>query len=636
MKFIRLAALVVLGLVALGLFSLNSNVTAQSGKVLVTSTHEDLKGATSYIASNNGANNTIWNAYVWGWTHTTLYGLTVPGFSPFPAIAETFASPFTQEGNFFVSTVKLLGGLKWSDGTPLTAEDVAWTFNSFVQVNPVTGNALSLDLGGNFPAWYDAEFIDHVEAVDPTTVKFFFKKRPGLARWEFGALMSPIFPKHYWEKRFNEALASADPVRTLSAYDGTDEPAAGAFKFRQWQPGAFAEIEANPNYFFKGTLNREYGPTGAAGHWERLPNGLERSSGDLTELLIEYTTGPFVDGVLFNLFGTQAAAALAVISGDADYHFNPLGYGLALLNQLKAAKGVRVLSNADNGVFYLSFNLRKTPFNYLEFRKAVQCVIDKEFVATEQLQNLVIPSYNVVPPGNGFWYRPLTEAEKAEACVGMSEADRLARARQLLQGAGFKFEEGILVADPEGNEIPQLELLHPNAAYDNNRNIFGLHITDRLQKLGVPITDVPAGFNNIVTRVFDLQDFDMWQLGWALSFYPDYLEAFFHSRNTAPGGNSPQGGVCSARENAINGCQDKFDKLAIDFLAETDINKAQQMAYELQRLVFENVAYVPTHHIIVNDAYRADRINWQGLEDKPLLGGFSNSLSLGQLSLVVK
>jgi ABC-type transport system substrate-binding protein len=500
-------------------------------------------------------------------------------------------------------------------------------------------------------------------------------------------LLSPIFPKHYWEDRFEEAFASEDPVRTLLAFDGADEPSAGAFTFSRWEPGAFAEVAANPEYSFKGTITREYkDEAGAiAGYVEILPDGTTRYTGaaisthDNTdpdndpntvdpcehnqdqrieakspaehavdkngdgficlhidaELALELETGPFVDAVIYSLFGSQASAALAVVAGDIDYHFNPLGYGFETLRQLEETPGVRVLKNASNGVFYLSFNMRKSPFNYVEFRRAVRCVIDKEFVAEELLAGLVIPAYSPVPPGNAFWHRPLTPEEKEIACIGLSEEERLARARQMLTDAGFQFdEEGILAADPEGNPIAQQELLHPNAAYDNNRNIFGLHIVDRLQKLGVPVRDVPAGFNNIVTLVFDEQDFDMWQLGWGLGVYPDYLEAFYHSRNTAPGGNAPQGGVCGAREDALTGCQQEFDALADQFLAEQDARKAQEIAFELQRLVFHWAAYVPTHYVQQQDAYRADRINWQGLEDFPILDGMQ--AGAGYRSIVKK
>ncbi len=629
MKHLRFLALAVLSLALLG-FGFGYGGTAQEENVFITAIHSDLKGAHSYISSNAGPNNTVWNFYVWSGTHPSLYGLSTLGLQPVPALAKDFASPLTQEGDFWVSTVELLQGVQWSDGTEITAEDVAWTFNSFLRTNPATGNAFSLDLGGNYPAWYDAEFIDRVEAVDKYTVKFYFKKKPGLARWEFGALLSPIFPKHYWEARFEEAFASEDPVKTLLAFEGQDEPSAGAFQFSRWEPGAFAEVVANPNYSFRGTITREYRDAEGkiVGYEEVLPEnlgGLVRTVGTTegVEVALELETGPFVDAVLYNLYGQQSTAALAVVAGEVDYHFNPLGYGFETLRQLEETPGVRVLRNASNGVFYLSFNLRKSPFNYVEFRRAVRCVIDKEFVANELLAGLVIPAYSPVPPGNAFWHRPLTEEEKAEACIGLTEEERIARARQLLIDAGFQFdaEKELFVADPEGNPITEMELLHPNAAYDNNRNIFGLHIVDRLQKLGFPVRDVPAGFNNIVTLVFDEQDFDMWQLGWGLGVYPDYLEAFFHSRNTAPGGNAPQGGVCSPRENELTGCQEEFDRLADQFLAEQDARKAQQIAFELQRLVFEWAAYVPTHYVQQQDAYRADRINWQGLEEFPVLDG---------------
>lgn len=61
--------------------------------------------------------------------------------------------------------------------------------------------------------------------------------------------------------------------------------------------------------------------------------------------------------------------------------------------------------------------------------------------------------------------------------------------------------------------VPEIELLHPNAAYDNRRNIFGLHLEEVANQIGIPVRSVPTGFNVIVSRVFVEQDFDMWQLG---------------------------------------------------------------------------------------------------------------------------
>jgi len=204
-------------------------------------------------------------------------------------------------------------------------------------------------------------------------------------------------------------------------------------------------------------------------------------------------------------------------------------------------------------------------------------------------------------------------------------------ARIFVGQAGEKVTPGRGIIDPEGNKVPLLEHLHPNAAYDNNRNIFGLHIVDRMNLLGIPVRDVPAGFNNIVTLVFDEQDFDQWQLGWGLGVYPDWLVVFFHSRFTTPGNYSPQDGVCSSRENALNGCQENFDALADQFLEEQDIQRARDLAFELQRLIYENAAYIPTHYVIQWDAFRADRVNWQGLEDQKIFDGLQGGAAYRSL-----
>jgi len=632
MKFIRFVALLVLGLVFVLGLNAQINVQAQGGGTFVAATHEDLKGAQNYISSISGANNTVWNAYVWAGKHPSLYGVTILGQTPFPSMATGFVpvTTFKKQGDFFVNEVKILQGAKWSDGVEITAEDWAFTFNELnrkIASGPDAGKSLALALG--FGSTIE-DFIERVEAVDRYTVRFVLKKEPGLGTWEFGFLQSAVYPKHYWESRFQQAFASENPVQVLLGLEGADEPSAGALQFKQWRPGSFAETVANPNYSFKGTVAREYE---GGGYQETLPanlGGTTRSVGNTSgQPILETTDGPFVDGVIYSLFGSQALGAQAVIQGDADFAFNPLGYGVATLRQLQQAANVKVFKNADRGVFYMSFNLRKSPFNYVNFRKAVRCVVDKEFVANELLSGLVLPTYTPVSPVFGAGHRELTEQDRAEACIGLSEDARLARARQLLQEEGFQFDaQGKLTKDPQGNSVPELQLLHPNAAYDNNRNIFGIHIVDRLNKLGVPVKDVPAGFNNIVTLVFDDQDFDMWQLGWRFdSPIPLFLWDLFNSVNATPPNAAAQGGVCSAREDAINGCQQKFDELSNQLLAEQNLDKVNEIAVQLQKMIFDNVAYVETHNLQLTEPFRTDRVAWQGLEK--LDGKVANGLQGG-------
>ena len=119
--------------------------------------------------------------------------------------------------------------------------------------------------------------------------------------------------------------------------------------------------------------------------------------GDVT---LEYTTGPYVNNVVFTIYGSQDAAFLAMIDGEVDYVLNPLSVAQGLRQQAESTGEITTLTNADNGLFYLAFNMRKAPFDDAAFREAVDIVLDKEFVASNILQSSVIPAYAIVPGGN--------------------------------------------------------------------------------------------------------------------------------------------------------------------------------------------------------------------------------------------
>jgi len=347
----------------------------------------------------------------------------------------------------------------------------------------------------------------------------------------------------------------------------------------------------------------------AQAHWDNTNTLMEeikeRVPGETT---IDFAPGPYIDAVIYNIYGTMSAAALAVIAGDVDFHLNPLGYELGLRRQLEEAENVEVIVNTSNGFYYLSWNMRKPPFNNLYFRKAIDCVIDREYVTEQLLQGVAYPGYTPVPPGNGYWYKPPSEEEKDARCIGFSEAEKVARAVEYLKQGGFTWEvepqvnpdgtvtpgRGIML---NGELIPELELIHPNAAYDNRRNIFGLHVAKRANILGIPVRSVPTGFNVIVSRVFVEQDFDMWELGWGLGIYPDYLHAFFHSAFAEPGGFNPEGYM-----------NPEFDALADAFIAEQDLVKAKELALQMQEFLAQDLPYAVLFYSPVYEAYRSDRV----------------------------
>ena len=150
---------------------------------------------------------------------------------------------------------------------------------------------------------------------------------------------------------------------------------------------------------------------------------------------------------IFSIYGNQDAAVLALTNGDIDYLFNPLGLEKGFQDRIRSADDLQIVSNADNGVFYLGFNVRKAPMSSKEFRQVVATLIDKEFVAQTILQDAVIPMYAMVPEGNAAWHNP--DVSQVSAKV-RPEENGSRRPWHCLKSAGFTYEQEPEVGEDGG------------------------------------------------------------------------------------------------------------------------------------------------------------------------------------------
>ena len=105
--------------------------------------------------------------------YPSLYRLSDFHLSWVPLLAAGKPTDAVQEGSVWTREVELKKGVQWSDGVQVTAHDVAFTLNI----------ALELDMSGTWATLIDPTFVERAEALGDHTVKFFFKKQPGLARW---------------------------------------------------------------------------------------------------------------------------------------------------------------------------------------------------------------------------------------------------------------------------------------------------------------------------------------------------------------------------------------------------------------------------------------------------------------------
>jgi peptide/nickel transport system substrate-binding protein len=140
--------------------------------------------------------------------------------------------------------------------------------------------------------------------------------------------------------------------------------------------------------------------------------------------------------VTYSIYSSQDAAVLALTSGEVDFMLTSLGLQRGLMQLILAEPDLDVIVNPSNGYRYLAFNTRKFPMSEKEFRQAVACLIDKDFMANTVLGGAAIPVWSQVPEGNAFWYNP----DAPRWCEGLTQEERLNTAIGVLKDAGYTWD----------------------------------------------------------------------------------------------------------------------------------------------------------------------------------------------------
>lgn len=557
--------------------------------------------------------SSVWNAYVLAKTTATMYALDFPDITLSASLAaeDTPPEPVEEDGGWTVTVP--LKEANWSDGEPITANDFVFTFEA------VRDLGLSGNWASNVP-WASEEVegvgLTAVEAVDDQTFKMTFNEKPGLGTWPHSVGTSaPVMPEHFWGDIVEEARGSEEPAVTLYEASGAGAPAAGPFVFEEREAGAFARVSARDDWHGSGEeVTFEAGEGGS------------------------YTVGPYASDETFSLYGGQDPAVLALQEGEVDYLYNPLGMQRGLRERVTGDENLTAVSNASYGMRYMAFNFRKAPMNDKAFRKALAVMIDREFMATNVLQGVAFPLYTFMPPANVKWYDE-AKAEELSAqyleFTGYSEDGGVSRAEEairILEEAGYTWEtrpepdaelssitpgEGLTM--PNGERVPELELLAPGPGYDPLRSTYSVWVEQWANDLGIPLTAVPTNFNVIVDEVFPPSgdpNFDMYMLGWSLGnpAFPTYYESFWHSRQI--GGNNPMG-----FENA------EFDAAADAFLASTSEEEAYDILWnQMEPILHEELPYIVLFDTPILEFYRSESVSYPFTET---LGGlqFGNGYS---------
>ena len=477
-------------------------------------------------------------------------------------------------------TIKLRPGMKWSDGTPLTAEDVAFT-GRLIQ---------SFKVPRYSSKW---RLIKKIEAVDDLTVELHIKKP--FATFLSGTMLAPIVPAHQWKEIVEKAKTSEKPLAALLNSDISQPVGSGPFVFKQWQQGNYLYLEKNPHFF--------------ASHQEINGRML----------------GPYVDGLLFKIYGTSDVAVLALRKGELDLFWSGIQPGY--LEQFSEDARIKVFESKKSALYYMGFNVRRPPFDDRPLRQAMATLVDKEFIVQRILQDRGIQMDAVIPPGNVRWHNK----DVVRHGQGLDRTGRLLKAYRLLSEAGYswktppvdadgKIQRGAELRLPDGTPMAPFNLYTPPADYDPHRAMSGVMIQEWLRDIGIPVFARPMHFGSLLQKIKHNHDFDAFILGYGkLSLDPDYLRFFFISGN-----DKKRGWNMSGYRNP------DYDRMAIQSQSEMDGQRRRELIQEMQMIISQDVPYLPLYNPSLLEAVRTDHYaGWV-----PMIDGIGNRWSFCQIKPV--
>lgn len=285
-------------------------------------------------------------------------------------------------------TFHLRDGLKWSDGSALTANDFVYSWRRVCDpmvAAPYAETVLGMvegyadAIGGNLEAL-------GVEAPDDKTLVVHLTQPCSY----FGSLA---------------AFATLSPVQqaTIDANGDGWAVAAdtyvcnGSFYISEWVPGSYIMCTKNPNYWNADAIKLD----------AIKFNLIEDSNASYSA----YQTGE----VLF--IKDVPTEEIPSLEGNAEFHVEPI-----------------------IGTYYLSLNTEREPFNDPKVRKALSLAIDREYVANTLMQGTYSPASNFMGPGwidtDGSQFIDNANGGKPYIDTANHEAN-VEEAKQLLADAGY-------------------------------------------------------------------------------------------------------------------------------------------------------------------------------------------------------
>ena len=445
----------------------------------------------------------------------------VPGQAELPEVSE--------DGLTWTFTMK--DGLKWSDGSDLTAKDFEYSFKRLA--SPDTAAPYGETVVGMIDGYDDA--IGNPDADGNTTTDPDWDALNVHASEDGKTLTVQLaYPCSYFDKLC--AFAAMSPVQEATIEANGDawctEPDTficnGPYYISDWVPSERIVLTKNPYY---------------AGGWDSS----KIVSDTITLLLLE----------------DSSASYTAYNSGEAQLIKDVPTDEIPSLT--KAEDGGDFYVDTILGTYYISLNDQREPFTDAKVRKALSLAIDRDYVANTIMQGTYEPAYNFVGPGivdeSGMFY---DNANGGERYISDDYEANLEEAKSLLAEAGY----------PDGEGFPAI-------TYSANDSGYHIPVAEYLQQawgeLGITVNIDKVEWASFLP-MRRAGDYDVSRNGWVMDYNdPSNMIELFCSTNGNNDGkyNNPE-----------------FDA-AIDASKVADKTVHFQKLHEAEDILMEDAAAIP-------------------------------------------
>ena len=387
-------------------------------------------------------------------------------FTLYPLIAERAELADDRSGITFY----LNPAARFNDGTPITADDVLFSFET-----------LKNEGRPNMRRIY--ELASTAKKIDQTTVSFTFKEGYDQETAMIFAMM-PVLSKKYWENKTFDSSTLNIPVTS------------GPYKITNVDPGKSLTLQRDKNYWAnnRALANGQY-------NFDRLVYEYMR---DDTVALEAFRKGNFDIRMEYNLPKWETAYK---------------GQGGFKKVAFRHARPVRTEM--------FIFNTRRAPFDDIRVRKALNLAFDAEWVnknifygRMKRIGSFFDNSELEAPKTDDLW-QPPSNADRKEM------RENLRVAGQLLQEAGWNVNSAGQRVNEEGN-VFSFEIL--SGSPENEK--VALHFVRNLQRLGIKASVRTLDSAAFRDRL-NVYDYDMVSYYWQNSLSPGTEQYIYWSCEAA-------------------------------------------------------------------------------------------------------